>query len=260
LWIPTCAGMTVLRFLWIPACAGMTVSHLQKRKTLKTTLMSINKFKQRIQTEPGWKYLSLDRIEKALQLPPQAESWSCGPNSGYRALILNGDKSSENGLRSFIDKCPKSVGAPQTTGGKVVDLIMTSGRFTPAAKLANKVANQFDRSIDVGPDPSSLANYINKHSKSKVQRYSLQEENWSDFWTQLCRDIDRAAPAIILLEYGTIKLHYINLIGYNPNNETVAILDTDNAIEFWSKSKFQHQAKITVRYIRGTWNAVRFDC
>lgn len=235
----------------------MTVSQLQKRKLQEKTLMSINQLKQKIQTEPGWKHLSIDRIQKALQLPKQAESWSCGPNSGYRALILNGDKSSGNGLRSFIDNCPKSVGAPQTTGGKVVDLIMTSGGFTLGAKVANKVANKFDRSIDVGPDPSSLANYINKHSKSKVKRYI--GENWSDFWTELCRDIDRAAPAIILLEKGTIKLHYINLIGYNPNNETVAILDTDNAIEFWQQSKFQNQAKITVRYIRGTWNAVRFD-
>ncbi|QIZ72265.1 hypothetical protein [Oxynema aestuarii] len=218
--------------------------------------MSINELKQRIQTEPGWKHLPLDRIQKALQLPPQAESWSCGPNSGYRALILNGDKSSENGLRSFINNCPKSIGAPQTTGGKVVDFLVTGGRFTSAAKVANKVANQFDRSIDVGPDPSSLAKYINKHSKSKVKRYI--GENWSDFWTQLCRDIDRTDPAIILVEKGTTSLHYINLIGYNPKNETVAILDTDNAIEFWSKSKFKNQAKITVSYIRGTWNAVRF--
>ena len=125
--------------------------------------MSINQFKKRIQTEPGWKHLPLDRIEKALQLPKQAElthakHWSCGPNSGYRALILNGDKNSD---------------------------------------------------------------------KDDV-------------------------------EYGTISLHYLNLIGYNPHNETVAILDTNNAIEFWSKSDFQNQAKITVPYIRGTWNAVRF--
>jgi hypothetical protein len=218
--------------------------------------MSINKLKQKIKNEPGWKYLPLDRIQKALQLSPQAESWSCGPNSGYRALILNGDKSSGNGLRSFINNCPKSIGDPQTTGGKVVDFLVTGGRFTLAAKVANTVANQFDRSIDVGPDPSSLANYINKHSNSKVQRYI--GENWSDFWTQLCRDIDRTDPAIILVEKGTISLHYINLIGYNPHNETVAILDTDNAIEFWSKSKFKNQAKITVSYIRGTWNAVRF--
>ena len=207
--------------------------------------MSINEFKQRIKTEPGWKYLSLERIQKALQLAPQAESWSCGPNSGYRALILNGDKSSDKDLRAFINNCPKSLGTPQTKTGKVLNVV-TGGIASGIGLLKG----------DVGPDPSSLANYINKHSKSKVQRYIGKD--WDSFWTQLCRDIDRAEPAIILLEGGTISLHYINLIGYNPNNQTVAILDPNNAIEFCSKSEFKHKAKITVPYIRGTWNAVRF--
>jgi hypothetical protein len=210
--------------------------------------MSINQFKQRIQSEPGWKHLPLDRIHQALQLPPQAESWSCGPNSGYRALILNGDKSADQGdreLRSFINNCPKSLGKPQTKTGKILNVV-TGGIASGIGLLKG----------DVGPTPSSLANYINKNSNSKVQRYIGKD--WSDFWTQLCLDIDRAEPAIILVEYGIISLHYINLIGYNPNNENVAILDTNNAIEFWSKSQFHHKAKITVPYIRGTWNAVRF--
>ena len=207
--------------------------------------MSINQLQKRIETEPGWKHLPLDRIQKALQLQPQAESWSCGPNSGYRALILKGDKSSDKELRSFINQCPKSLGTPQTKPGKILN-VLTGGIASGIGLLKG----------DVGPTPSSLANYINKHSNSKVQRFI--GKTWDNFWTQLCLDIHHADPAIILVQYGIIDLHYINLIGYNPHNESVAILDTNNAIEFCSTSQFHDRAKITVPYIRGTWNAVRF--
>jgi len=113
---------------------------------------SFSDFKTKIQTERGWKHLSLERIDKARKVKPQEKSWSCGPNSGYRALILNGDKSSASDLNSFIKQCPKSLGSPQTKVGKVLNY-GTLGIASAIGLLGG----------DVGPNPSSLAKYINQH-------------------------------------------------------------------------------------------------
>lgn len=219
--------------------------------------MSISEFKKKIKTERGWKHLDLERIDKARKVKPQEESWSCGPNSGYRALIINGDKSSGSDLDSFIKKCPKSLGSPQTTVGKVLN-VSTGGiasAITAMGKLKKKVVGGSE--FDVGPNPSSLAKYINQHSKSKVTRD--RTDSWDDFWGKICSSIERGVPVIVLIEEGRLALHYINLIGYNANDKSVTMLDTNNAIVFWSNSEFKKKSTIEAAYIKGKYNVVKFS-
>ncbi|MEB3829030.1 hypothetical protein [Phormidium sp. CCY1219] len=202
-------------------------------------------FLQHLKTEPGWKYLPLDRISQAQQLQSQKESWSCGPHSGYRALILNGDekKGSNNGLADFIRTCPKSVGSPQTNRGKKIMTaanFLTRGISTVAMKGLDSIGG------NVGPTPGKLASHINPKSRSSVKKYHCS--SWQQVWPQIQRDIDRNSPCIILLEFSWRELHYINLVGYNSKTQKVAILDTNNSVEVWTVDYFKYVARIKTIY------------
>lgn len=198
---------------------------------MSTKFTSVQEFKDYIKSQPGWRHLSLTRVDKAMQMPPQSESWSCGPNSAYRALILSGDKTSGSGkeLGRFIEKCPKSFGI--------------AGRFGASKG-------------DIGPVPSVLAKYTGQKSDFNVKRDKFGE--WQHFWKDICGDIDSERPVILLLQYSLIRLHYVNFIGYNNNVKEVAILDTKQEIKIWSKNKFRQKTRITALYIDGRRNTIRF--
>jgi hypothetical protein len=204
---------------------------------------------QHLKTEPGWNCLPLNRISQAQELEEQQESWSCGPHSGYRALILNGDekKGSDNGLTAFIRTCPKSVGSPQTSLGKkimTVANLLTLGSTPLLPTVAMKGLDVIGGSV--GPTPGKLASHINSKSGFSVKKY--HSSNWHAVFGEIQHDIDRASPCIILLEFNWKSLHYINLVGYNSKTQKVAILDTNNNVEVWTVDYFQELAEITTRY------------
>lgn len=59
--------------------------------------------------ESTWKYLPRERVENAQGIDVESRAWSCGPESGLRALRLNGD-SVKFSWTKFIDNCPRSIG------------------------------------------------------------------------------------------------------------------------------------------------------
>jgi len=176
---------------------------------------------QKLKSESGWQSLPLDLIGKAQQLPRQQESWSCGPSSGYRALCLNDQHTSAKGLQSFIENCPTSL------------------RVSDNPK--------------VGPTPSKLAKYINSHTSSSVNECSCVK--WDSFWPAIQGNLGKY-PSVVLVQFSTFKLHYVNVVGYNSHSKEVAILDTNNSLEAWTIGHFQSRSAVSAKYLSKNYYAI----
>ncbi|MBP0027203.1 hypothetical protein [Roseofilum sp. Guam] len=181
---------------------------------------------QTLKNESGWQSLSPALIRKAQQLPAQHENsqhenWSCGPNSAYRALCLNGQHTSAKGLQSFIENCPTSL----------------------------RVS---DKRI-IGPTPSKLANYINSHTSSSVNECSCVK--WDSFWPAIRGNLGKH-PSLVLVQFSTFKLHYVNVVGYNSHSKEVAILDTNNSLKAWTIEQFRHLSAVSAKYLSKNYYAI----
>ncbi|MDB9519311.1 hypothetical protein PN466_20400 [Roseofilum reptotaenium CS-1145] len=176
---------------------------------------------QTLNNESGWQSLSPALIHQAQQLPAQKESWSCGPNSAYRALCLNGQHTSAKGLQSFIENCPVSLGGHDST--------------------------------KIGPTPSKLAKYIDNYTSSSVNECSCVK--WNSFWPAIQGNLGKH-PSLVLVQFSTFKLHYVNVVGYNSHSKEVAILDTNNSLEAWTIEQFRHLTAISAKYLSKNYYAI----
>lgn len=212
-------------------------------------------------------YLMLDRscIEHAKAAPRQGSegadgSWSCGPNTGYRALRLMGEDGGS--YYDFVKNCPRTIsrndmttqGGTLAIGGGILGLLFapfTGGlSLIPAgvawAAGATEAITAGVISSDVGPNPGVLALYLrsvmNRH-KAKFSGYSY---DWGStgYEQSIVRDIKVGLPRIVLMINGTMSMHYVNVIGVHPtvggHVYKAVILDTDGKIGVMSREKLSY--------------------
>ena len=222
-----------------------------------------------------WKHLNLDRLNLAISLGKQQESWSCGPSSGYRALVLNGDETSRENLQAFIKRCPKTSGKAQTKKGRSID-----PRFQLHVPVVNKTLTSKRLSEffpDIGPKPRKLAKYISGYSKTSVTGKTFKE--FGEFKKKICNSIEQGKPTVILLQIksgnnsksmtdGFFTLHYVNVVGFNKSTNEFAILDTGSVVDptghgeilsFLDETTFSKHSAITAFYLKGRFHAVCFQ-
>jgi hypothetical protein len=178
----------------------------------------------------GYKLLDKEIIRYARNAPAQDSNqhnnWSCGPNSGYRALrILN-----EVGYNydSFVENCPRTINS------NVLGWIVGLAFLDPGLGFLASTKT------DVGPKPDVLANYLTSKMNAHRAKFSGYSEP-VDYEDRVSKDILRGLPTIVLLVSGTLSMHYVNIIGFVPCDcvcegklcdgiTDVVILDTDKEI------------------------------
>lgn len=185
----------------------------------------------------GYQLLNKDRIRFAKNAPsqdsnPRNASWSCGPNSGFRALRLLDEKI--DNYESFVENCPRTINS------NVVGII-ASVFFTP---IIGGLISQTD--CDVGPSPEPLAAYLTRSMKAHSAYFMGLDPSYGSITTPIVHHILCGNPMIILLVSGTFNMHYVTIIGtkkdrYNPlSTDSVVILDTSGEIGLLSAAKLQH--------------------
>lgn len=180
-------------------------------------------------------------------------SWSCGPNSAYRARLLIGEK--KYNYSTFVECCPKTFSKQKTAQqGTKICLVGTlaaalfasvTGGASLAAAAAIAAGSGAATAVvgtyipDVGPKPEMLAAYLSNHMDWHEARYS-------GYSCQICyeksikRDICLGYPTIALIVSGTNNMHYINIVGFNSAGKSFLILDTDGSIGAISKDNLRH--------------------
>jgi|GEM_PF-6570902 len=210
----------------------------------------------------GLSMLDRQRISYAAAAPSQGSdqkngSWSCGPNSGFRALRILGEN--HHNYNEFVSQCPRSIskdgmeatGAGLAFGGGFLGIILapfTGGLSLIPAGVAfaagvSSAAVGASISSDVGPGPERLAAYLTfkmKNYRAKLSRYYSQV----DYEKSISDDIIRCRyPRIVLIVSGTTNMHYVTIVGVRISGEYISeavILDTDGKIGIISDSKLQH--------------------
>jgi hypothetical protein len=151
-----------------------------------------------LSSDRTWRALPAHKIRDGYQIPSQDgrsdSSWSCGPNSGARALqmlditVVNYD--------GFVAGCPRTW-------------------FFGF----------------IGPTVGQLSNYIDT-SLSSFEPRPLYTEDFDFVLNEIVDGINLGRPSVISIERNLTSAHYVTLVGYNVVLQRVAILDTDRVL-YW---------------------------
>ncbi len=208
----------------------------------------------------GYTMLDRKRVENAMGVEKQCRSWSCGPNSGLRAVYLLG-RDWPHSYDNFIRNCPKricrettvrkgsqtaAVGAGLTFFGLFFAPLTMGASLIPGAVTgltgAGLAATGASISSDVGPMPTKLAEYLSRRlGKHKAYRSNYCSQR--GYEESISRDIRLGLPRIILIISGTFNMHYINVIGVRSTGKyfnQVVILDTNGTIGVMTDSGLEH--------------------
>lgn len=190
------------------------------------------------------------RTMVAQQAPEQDDDWSCDPNSGYRSLILLGEKRYTH--ESFIASCPQRISKEETVENGIATIAVGTGLtimggflapFTFGLSLIPGIATLATGktlaitgsaiSSDVGPTPRMLASFLTSAMEQHEAFFSGYREQ-GDYEKSIAADIKKGYPRIVLIVSGTFNMHYVNIIGAKIDSSgylnEVAILDTNGEI------------------------------
>lgn len=215
-----------------------------------------------------------DLVAKAQQIPPQSlcgseRSWSCGPNSLERFLVLSGfERSCELvDLKNTLKKCPRSCGQPTTVKGysacagflavslyaavygweglSDVACAVVSGACA-VAPFAIEYYNRTKGVGKVGPTPRWLAGFGNELLASmkseetmKVGQFQTEKEAIKHIKQQL----DEGKPVMVLVNFAPLMWHYINIVSYE--NDNFKYLDTCGSIDNYSQEDLVNRMDFT---------------
>lgn len=215
----------------------------------------------------GYSMLPKQRIINAMAAPKQGDegtdrSWTCGPNTGYRTLLLLDENAGS--YFNFVENCPKSLSKEALKGdgagvasvgavGMGVGFLLAPFTFglsvIPGAVLTVTGASAAiigdAASSDVGPNPCELAKYLSSKMRTHRAQCSSYSRQWGEhsYEKQIVNDIKVCNyPTIVLLINGTFSMHYVAVIGVRggPYIAEVVILDTDNRIGVMSDNMLEH--------------------
>jgi hypothetical protein len=149
-------------------------------------------------SDTNWTALSAEQIRRGIEIPKQEgrvdSSWSCGPNSGARALQML-DRDVTN-FDLFVSLCP------------------TNWCF-----------------VTIGPTVGQLAQFLSTH-KSSFTPSAVYEEKFEKTLESIKKSIASKTPTIILLVRSFANMHYVNVIGFNDAERRVGIMETNQYI-YW---------------------------
>jgi hypothetical protein len=212
----------------------------------------------------GYKMLDRTFIEYAMSAPSQSSdakngSWSCGPNSGFRAIRLK--RNFIDDYYSFVEDCPRSISRDGmiATGGTMAITAgiwgMIFAPFTGGLSLipagiawtagAATAITGGSISSDVGPNPALLAFYISSRMEPGRGAELAGYSSSTDYEIAISNSISVRDPRIVLIVSGTFNMHYVNIIGVKCNSyggplTEAVILDTDGSIGVISASNLQY--------------------
>lgn len=210
-----------------------------------------------------------DILEKAKNVPAQLSlghesSWSCGPNSLARFLILSGYDFNYQDKKSYTDfmtSCPRSFGRPATAKGYVscasasmVSLFclcygwdgysdILSGLFLGAAAITPFVIEEINKCLGmgkVGPTPKWLVGYGNQvlEGKSVTKRIvakKLSDENL--LIENIKADLNKSEPLIVLVNLSPLCWHYVTIIEFDEQNDEFIYLETNGSVNSISRKR-----------------------
>lgn len=213
-------------------------------------------------------------VEKAQKIPRQRlcgveGSWSCGPNSLERFLILSGyERSCElDDLKNTLKNCPRSCGQPTTVKGygacagffaislyaavygweglSDVACAVVSGACA-LAPFAIEAYNRTKGVGKVGPTPRWLAGFgnellasMNAQDKMKVGQFQREEAVVDHIKQQL----DQGKPVMVLVNFAPLMWHYINIVSYDGSNFNY--LDTCGSLSNYSEEDLLNRMDFT---------------
>jgi hypothetical protein len=210
-----------------------------------------------IESVCDFKVLTIEKIKNAMMLPEQNsdeknKAWSCGPNSGYRALYLLGEEIGAYG--GFVESCPRTINRENILHTAHVSTVVGSGLMLGHSFLnpeslmaglgtlmagvgASIIAHSLPN--DVGPKPEELAKYLSKKMLNYEAFFSGYFDN-TDYYDVINQNIEQKYPTIALIISSAFNMHYINIIGINNISREFLILDTDGTIGVISESKLEY--------------------
>lgn len=189
------------------------------------------------------------------------KSWSCGPNSLARFLLLSGFKLpvAHDDIRDFVIKCPRSCGQPTTSigygtcatfavtslaasmygwdGYSDVACALVTGACA-VAPFAIEKWNQIKGVGKVGPTPRWLAGYGDSIIKSLGSNKRLSVGQYQDdkkLFGRIKTELDNGRPVIVLLNFGPLMWHYVTIISYNE--DVFSYLETSGNIYTYRKDE-----------------------
>lgn len=222
----------------------------------------------------GYTMLPKARVKSAIKVPNQWRSWSCGPNSGLRALHLLGATTYD--YDSFIDCCPKTIckdttikkgsnsmfaGIGLTALGLVFAPITGGASLLPGAAFtvggAATAVTGGVISSDVGPKPAGLADYLTRCMKRFRAKHNTENSAAS-----IAKDIDWGYPRIVLFVMETDAAHYMNVIGYKKNKQGIegfVLLDTNGEVGYMTAKDLDYwQCNTCIPFLGSVYNSIEF--
>ncbi|TDG95371.1 hypothetical protein [Cardinium endosymbiont of Culicoides punctatus] len=238
-------------------------------------------FRNTIRVSSNWETLDISKIEAAFsQIPAQVEGWSCGPNSGARALILAGQPlnsetlapwNDPSGFAFFLQNCPKAteiageradvtrgIGIGGLIGGILLTTIcppvgiplLVGGGITAGAGVATRAITDHNTT---GPTPYYLSEYIDRHlsdgyKDTKVCSY----DHFKDCAAVMEQDmVEYKDPVIVFFLYEPTLWHYANVIGCERDGQSVSkfmILNTDQNFYWLSYENMKYLMRNDYRF------------
>lgn len=154
--------------------------------------------------------------------PAQSESWSCGPHSLYRSLLLQGR--SLPSMEDFLSACPTTIKGT------------------------------------IGPKPKELMRYAQRYVSSANHERDAKRD-FRTFVDALLSSLTIGAPPVILVQLrddqtskiaGFIDaLHYMTVVRWDKERGLWRVMDTDNSIKLWNTRKLYDMTRISSPFIEG---------
>jgi hypothetical protein len=167
----------------------------------------------------GWVILDINSIDKAIrEVESQEQSYTCGPITlAHCALASKLDIN-----KKFIEECPLSV---EATVEK-----LQSNMFVWNV-VSNFITQQIKQegALRVGPAPEQMEGYFNKYFQdSPNQLVYVGEKELRQVWLEslLTNSLNVGLPAIILIQYDMLALHYLMVVGINEETHEIIVMDT----------------------------------
>ena len=130
----------------------------------------------------------------------------------------------------FRESCPKTFGPPNTTAGKVWNVVAGVLTLGISALITGNIEN-------VGPTPGSLAAYITKNIAGIGRAVKYRSSHFDKALEVIKNDLSNSDPIIALIAWGPFHMHYVNVVAVS--NDEIAYLDTDNRLKSYSIPDFQ---------------------
>ncbi|AMO55490.1 hypothetical protein GZ77_09905 [Endozoicomonas montiporae] len=178
--------------------------------------------------------------------------WSCGPDAITRAVALvTGKKPFNSGIQytRFALGLPKGLGVyhdhqydhvmPFNSYGLTVAYYPLWMLNIPQ-KLQGFLSGL---KLKTGAPPQWLAQYMTAYAKAGNGMSGLEfdyfgTDDFDALWQQVVLHLDKRHGVIPLVATGALQWHYLNIVGYNPDDRQVLMQDYDR-LKKWSIARLQ---------------------